>query len=206
MRMDSRNGPFADILLGSQFRWRAGYESIAGQHRRCRSPTHERHPVPGSRPAPGDQRRAGRDAAAGQAARAPDRLLLDANRTVSSDWLVDALWGESPPPSARNLLQVYVAQLRRALGRDAIETDPPGYAIKVAPEDLDAWRFERLLAEGRTALDDGNAQLAASLLRRALDHWRGPALDDVADEACHEEVLATAAAVAGPRPRHLRFG
>ena len=111
------------------------------------------------------------------------RLLLDANRTVSSDRLVDALWGERPPPSARNLLQVYVSQLRSVLGRHAIETDPPGYAINVAPEDLDAWRFEQLLAEGRTALDDGNAPLAASLLRRALELWRGPALDDVADEA-----------------------
>jgi predicted ATPase/DNA-binding SARP family transcriptional activator len=108
-------------------------------------------------------------------------LLLRANEAVPTDGLIDALWGEDAPSSAAKLVQVYVSQLRRSLGDGAIETRPPGYLIRVAPEQLDAARFERLLAEGRGAMAAANATLAASLFRRALALWRGPALEAIDD-------------------------
>jgi predicted ATPase/DNA-binding SARP family transcriptional activator len=105
-------------------------------------------------------------------------LLLHANEAVSADALIDAVWGERPPSSAAKLVQVYVSQLRRALGEGAIETRPPGYAMALEPEQLDAARFEALLAAGREAMAAANPALAAALLRRALDLWRGRALED----------------------------
>jgi len=82
--------------------------------------------------------------------------------------------------SARKLVQVYVSQLRKALPERRIATVAPGYLLQVLDGELDAERFERLLEEGRTALRDGNAPLAAALLARALGLWRGSALADVA--------------------------
>lgn len=106
-------------------------------------------------------------------------LLLHPNEPVAADRLVDALWGERPPPSAPKLLQVYVSQLRRALGDGRVETRASGYLVRAEPEQIDAGRFELLLAEGRQALAEGNPALAASRLRRALELWRGPALADI---------------------------
>src|SRR5690348_8726405 len=105
------------------------------------------------------------------APRAPkQRRLLAAlavahGRAQSPDALIDAVWGASPPASARKLLQVYTSQLRKTLG-DGVEivTAPGGYALEVAGESLDAVRFEHLLAEGRRALRDGSPGRADSLL------------------------------------------
>jgi predicted ATPase/DNA-binding SARP family transcriptional activator len=105
-------------------------------------------------------------------------LLTRANEVVSADALIDAVWGEQPPSSAAKLVQVYVSQLRRALGDTTIETVPPGYVIRIEPEQLDAARFERLLADGRQAMAASNPALAASLLRRGLALWRGRPLED----------------------------
>ena len=105
-------------------------------------------------------------------------LLLHANEVVSADALIDAVWGERPPSSAAKLVQVYVSQLRRALGEGAIETRAHGYAMALEPEQLDAARFEALLAAGRKAMAAANPALAAALLRRALDLWRGRPLED----------------------------
>jgi len=104
--------------------------------------------------------------------------------TCSTDLLIDALWGESPPPSAPKLLQIYVSQLRKALPPGAsVRTRDAGYALELEDElSLDAARFERLVAEGREAIDDGNPALAASLLRRALGLWRGEAYGELAYE------------------------
>src|SRR5437763_12979193 len=85
-------------------------------------------------------------------------LLLRANEAVAVDRLVDALWGERPPPSAGKLVQVYVSQLRRLLGDGAVVTQPAGYLVRVEPGQLDAARFEQLLAEGRDAGAAGNAE------------------------------------------------
>ena len=106
-------------------------------------------------------------------------LALNANRPVSRDRLVDALWGESPPSKAANALQVQVHGLRKLLGGDRIETDGPGYRLRVEPGELDLERFEQLSAQGREALGSRNASAAARLLGDALALWRGPALDGV---------------------------
>ena len=98
------------------------------------------------------------------------QLLLHPNQVVSTDRLIDAIWGESPPASAQNALQVHVHALRGALGADRIVTRPPGYLVRVEPDELDVDRFERLAGSGT----DG--------LREALALWRGPALADLAYE------------------------
>jgi class 3 adenylate cyclase len=105
-------------------------------------------------------------------------LLLHANEVVSTDLLLDALWGGSPPPRAMGSLQNYVSHLRKALGDDVLATRPPGYVLRVQPEELDLAVFERLVAEARTA----DASARAERLRSALALWRGPALADFAYE------------------------
>jgi predicted ATPase/DNA-binding SARP family transcriptional activator len=117
-------------------------------------------------------------------------LLLEPNKTVSADRLVDSLWGESPPETARNTLQVYVSQLRKLLSPGALETAPPGYRLVVDPDAVDLLRFERLAVRGRTALGAGDAATAAAELAEALALWRGPPLADLPWEQFAEgEVL-----------------
>lgn len=89
------------------------------------------------------------------------RLLLEANRTVSVDALVDSLWGELVPSTAVKMVHVYVSQLRKVLPTGVLQTRPPGYRLEVAPEAVDLLRFERLRKEGREALADGDAATAA---------------------------------------------
>lgn len=110
-------------------------------------------------------------------------LLLHRDEMVSADLLVDSLWGDRAPESARKLVQVYVSALRAAIGADTIETVKQGYRIRVPPMGLDATRFDRMRRDGHQALADGNPELALALSRRALALWRGPALAEVADES-----------------------
>jgi DNA-binding SARP family transcriptional activator len=105
-------------------------------------------------------------------------LLLHANEVVSTDRLIDALWGQSPPLTATKSIQVYVSRLRKELGEGRLVSRPPGYLLKVDRSELDLGRFEQLLGEARSA-DPPNA---ARMLRRALALWRGPALADLAYE------------------------
>ena len=117
-------------------------------------------------------------------------LLLHAGEAVSTDRLIDALWGERPPASAENALQAHVAALRRALDPDrqnrgadgVLITRAPGYLFRVADDELDIAHFERLVAEGRSALQADPAA-AAGLLGEALGLWRGPALAEFAFES-----------------------
>jgi peptide/nickel transport system substrate-binding protein len=114
-------------------------------------------------------------------------LVLRANEVVATDRLIDELWGESPPPTARQTVQVYVSQLRRALRADgapdgAIETRTPGYLLHIGAGRLDLDRFEALFAAGRDALAAGDPGTAAATLREALALWRGPPLADFAYE------------------------
>jgi predicted ATPase/DNA-binding SARP family transcriptional activator len=110
-------------------------------------------------------------------------LLVEQGKTRSADVLVDALWGSSPPASSPKVLQTYVSKLRTQLPACArIETRGGGYALELDEDALDAGRFERLLAEARTAARDGNPALAASLLRRGLGLWRGQAYGELAYE------------------------
>src|SRR6266404_1040031 len=105
-------------------------------------------------------------------------LLLHRNETVSTERLIDELWGENPPPTANKIVQTYVSQLRRSLGEGVLVTRAPGYVLTADPGALDADRFERLLADGKRLLADGRADTASDRLREALSLWRGPALAD----------------------------
>ncbi|MET7819236.1 BTAD domain-containing putative transcriptional regulator [Micromonospora zamorensis] len=112
-------------------------------------------------------------------------LLLDAGRVVSAERLIDGLYGEHPPRGAANALQSQVSRLRQALpaGHDPVEFHPAGYRLAVDPDDVDAYRFERLAEAGRRALADGDWPRAAAVLREALELWRGPALADAVGAA-----------------------
>src|SRR5262245_1322582 len=104
------------------------------------------------------------------------RLLLDANRTVAIDRLVDDLWGADVPESAPKMVQIYVSQLRKVLPDGVLRTRPPGYAIEVDPASIDVVQFEQLRREGEAAHAAGNAALGAERFGEALALWRGDAL------------------------------
>lgn len=114
-------------------------------------------------------------------------LLTRANEVVSTDRLIDELWGAQAPRTAANALQYHVSQLRKTLApNEAIVTQEPGYLIRVGPDELDLLRFERLVEEAHQASPEG----AARLLREALSLWRGPALADLTHESfAQAEVL-----------------
>ena len=87
--------------------------------------------------------------------------------------------GGRPPATARDALQNYVSQLRKALGSDVLLTRDPGYLLEATPEQIDLGRFERLLGEAR----GGDAEARAAKLREALGLWRGQPLSDLAYES-----------------------
>ena len=109
------------------------------------------------------------------------RLLLDVNRTVSVDRLVEDLWGETAPATAQKMVQIYVSMLRKALPEGVLVTRSPGYAVVLEPEAIDLVRFEHLRERGRAALAAGSASVASDLLRQALGLWKGPALAEFAE-------------------------
>ena len=113
-------------------------------------------------------------------------LLLDANRVVSTDRIVDALWGEQPPRTAATSLQNFVSQLRKLLGSDVVVTKPPGYQLRIAPQQLDLERFVRLVDESRT---EGSPVERSAKLRRALAIWRGRPLADLGFEAFAQQEI-----------------
>lgn len=117
-------------------------------------------------------------------------LLVHANKPVATERLIHELWGDDPPPSARNIVQVHVNNLRNVLNRHCarpatpeVLTQAPGYLLRVRQKEIDAWRFERLVEEGRTALADGPAEAASHTLREALALWRGRAFEGFASES-----------------------
>jgi DNA-binding SARP family transcriptional activator len=116
-------------------------------------------------------------------------LLLHPGETLSTDRLIDELWGEHPPAGAAKAVQVRISRLRKALSGEAgtgstdlLITREHGYELQLDPERLDAYRFERLLGEGRTELAAGRLGPAVSALERAASLWRGPPLADLAYE------------------------
>jgi len=117
-------------------------------------------------------------------------LLLNRNRVVPTERLVDELWGEEPPARATKALQVYVSQLRKALGPERLVTRPPGYELRVYEGELDVARFESLVAAAREQLSAGNAKAAVKGLREALELWRGPALREFRSEPFAELAAA----------------
>jgi WD40 repeat protein/DNA-binding SARP family transcriptional activator len=104
-------------------------------------------------------------------------LLVRPNQVVSADDLIDQLWGEDPPDTARKTLQSYVTHLRRALGPDRLEWRAPGYVLHLDPQELDAARFESLVRESRAV--KGHPDRSAALYRQSLELWRGPAFADL---------------------------
>jgi predicted ATPase/DNA-binding SARP family transcriptional activator/Tfp pilus assembly protein PilF len=110
-------------------------------------------------------------------------LLINRRRVVTAEQLIDGLWGEAPPASALQSLQVYVHGLRRALGGERIETAGRGYRVADGEDELDLDRFERAVERGRAALEAGRADDAVGDLREALAIWRGPALADLPEES-----------------------
>jgi DNA-binding SARP family transcriptional activator len=123
------------------------------------------------------------------------RLLLDSGRVVAVETLVDSLWGERAPPSAQKVLQVYVSQLRKAIGAASIETRAPGYRLRAERDEHDLGRFEVLVERAR---DEAGPARRAKRLREALALWRGEPLAEFRDEPF--------AAPAGRRLEELRLG
>jgi YVTN family beta-propeller protein len=125
-------------------------------------------------------------------------LLLHANEVVSTDRLVDELWGDRPPATASKVVRVYVSQLRKALrGRRGqgeeervLVTRPAGYMLCVEAGQLDADRFEGTVGQARQELAAGRARRAAHMLLEALALWRGPALADFALDAFAQGEIA----------------
>jgi YVTN family beta-propeller protein len=117
-------------------------------------------------------------------------LLLRRGEVVSSDRVIDQLWGERPPATAAKTLQGYVSHLRKALGDEVLLTRGGGYRLAVAPGQVDAERFEALVADARHALADGDAAGARELLGSALALWRGETLADLAYEPFAQGVIA----------------
>jgi DNA-binding SARP family transcriptional activator len=113
-------------------------------------------------------------------------LLLRAGQVVPTESLIFELWGDAPPPTATNLISIYVLRLRRAMG-DAegrvLVHRKPGYQLMIAEGDTDLSEFESLVAAGRRSLAAGDAETAAALLGQAEGLWRGGFLADVPPSA-----------------------
>jgi predicted ATPase/DNA-binding SARP family transcriptional activator len=114
-------------------------------------------------------------------------LLLHANEVVPAERAIDFVWGEDPPASALGSLQVYVHGLRKQLGSERIETRGAGYVLTVGSGELDLHRFDRLVSDGRAALEKGEAEPAAERLAEALSLWRGDPLGDLPFESVEAE-------------------
>jgi DNA-binding SARP family transcriptional activator len=109
-------------------------------------------------------------------------LVLHRGEVVTSDRLIDDLWGELPPATAAKTLQGYISHLRRALGDGVLITRGGGYTLAVNPEQVDAVRFEGLVADARAVFEQGEAGRARELLLSAFAVWRGEPLADLTYE------------------------
>ena len=117
-------------------------------------------------------------------------LLLHRRDVVSIDCLLDELWGERPPPTAVQTVRVYVSRLRKALGDGVLETHGRGYLLAVDPAQIDAERFEAFVADGRAALESGEAGRAVELLVAGLELWRGRPLEEFSYEPFAQPEIA----------------
>jgi predicted ATPase/DNA-binding SARP family transcriptional activator len=114
------------------------------------------------------------------------RLLVAANHPVASGRLGEDLWDGRPPAGAATTLHSYISRLRGLLGADRIATEAGGYTLRVHDGELDSWAFEAEAITGRAALQEGDPARAEAVLARALNRWRGDALEDVAGAAWAE--------------------
>ncbi|MGW2816783.1 AfsR/SARP family transcriptional regulator [Streptomyces sp. NPDC001415] len=106
-------------------------------------------------------------------------LVLRTPRPVPVPTLIDDVWAGDPPQDAPAALQALVGRLRRALGREAVESGPAGYRLTAARDTVDLYEFEDRAAQGAAQLAGGDPESAARTLRAALALWRGPALADL---------------------------
>lgn len=113
-------------------------------------------------------------------------LALDAGRVVSTDRLIDLLWGEQPPKTAATSLQNFISQLRKTVGADVLVTKPPGYFLNVAATQVDLNEFEQLVGQARSL----EPEVGAQKIREALDLWRGPPLADFTFESFAETEIS----------------
>ena len=115
-------------------------------------------------------------------------LASQANKIVSSEALIDLIWGDDAPETAKHSLEVYVSQLRKLLestgpkrlGKSVLIRRAPGYLLQLEAEELDLTRFQRLVEQARTEATAGEHEAASDSLRQALALWRGPALVEFA--------------------------
>ncbi|MFD6100715.1 BTAD domain-containing putative transcriptional regulator [Nocardiopsis flavescens] len=112
-------------------------------------------------------------------------LLLDLNRVVSIEALMDTLWSHDPPETARTQVQICISRLRRRLGplRAVIDTRSSGYLLRADPETVDLYLFRARVRRAGAAEKAGRTEEASDLLREADDLWRGPALDGIDTDA-----------------------
>ena len=109
-------------------------------------------------------------------------LLLRANHLVPTEVLIDEVWGEEPPETARNALQSYASHLRKALGPERLEGSRAGYRLRAEPSELDAARFESLLRDARRLVPI-DPRAAVGAFDHALALWRGPAFADLGTQS-----------------------
>ena len=117
-------------------------------------------------------------------------LLLHRGEVVSTDRLIDALWGERASATAAKTVHVYVSNLRKSLGDGLLVTRGHGYLLRPGTGQVDSDRFEELVAEGRRELQSGDGRAAGERLREALALWRGPALADFVYEPFARNAIA----------------
>ena len=116
-------------------------------------------------------------------------LILRSNHVVPPERLIEQIWGADPPPAARSTLRGYLSHLRRALAPGRLEHRSGGYVLHADPSSIDALRFEALVAEARARATEDPAA-AARGFASALQLWRGPALDDLADQPSLQPEIA----------------
>ncbi|MFI9387408.1 AfsR/SARP family transcriptional regulator [Kutzneria sp. NPDC052558] len=120
-------------------------------------------------------------------------LLVEADHIVSTDHIVDVLWDDQPPDTARTQVQICVSRLRKTLTQGGlpatIDTRPPGYRLRIPDDSLDAHAFSAEVGEARVLAREGQTARAAALLRAAVARWRGPCLHGLPNRALRARAL-----------------
>jgi DNA-binding SARP family transcriptional activator/tetratricopeptide (TPR) repeat protein len=120
-------------------------------------------------------------------------LLVEANQVVSTEHLIDSLWDDQPPDTARTQVQICVSRLRKILSTAGVDvpilTRPPGYQLRIDETAVDVHVFTRKLAEARVLLKEGRATEAAALLRSAVALWHGPCLSGITSRPLRTRAL-----------------
>gem|GEM_PF-3871976 len=110
-------------------------------------------------------------------------LLLEADRAIPVDRLIDRFWSGDPPASAKGAIHTHVAALRRLLGDELIQTRASGYVLDLDGHAYDVAEFERAVHRATEAAETGRWDVAIEAAGRALELWRGPPLPELADDA-----------------------